>query len=60
MSHPDDPLKGPEPPDPVAQDDGFENTVWTIIAIVAALLLVAFVVGVPTEVGQGTTSPAGS
>lgn len=59
---PNDPLKGSDLPDPKLPDplpdDGFENNMYTIIAIVAAILLVAFVVGVPSEVGQVSPPPA--
>jgi hypothetical protein len=49
---PDKPHLGdPKLPDPI-RDDGFDGNAYTIIAIVAAILLVAFVVGVPSEVGQ--------
>jgi hypothetical protein len=51
---PDDPNLNTNLPDPLP-DDGFDNNVYTIIAIVAALLLVAFVVGVPPAI----TPPAG-
>jgi hypothetical protein len=54
---PDEPKLGdPKLPDPLP-DDGFDRNMYTIIAIAAAILLVAFVVGVPSEVGQ-VTPPA--
>lgn len=54
---PDEPKLGtPELPDPLP-DDGFDRNMYTIVAIVAAILLVAFVIGVPADVGQ-VTPPA--
>jgi hypothetical protein len=45
---PDEPnLDDPKLQDPLPANDDFDRTVYTIIAIVAALLLVSFVIGVP-------------
>jgi hypothetical protein len=33
-------------------DDGFDRNMYTIVAIAAAILLVAFVVGVPDQMGH--------
>jgi hypothetical protein len=49
---PDEPRLGdPKLPDPLP-DDGFDRNMYTIVAIAAAILLVAFVVGVPDQMGH--------